>query len=74
MNTLKNVLFFGLLLAVLCGVYLALNHSQETTLPPGLNGDTRPPKVEIPGLTGPPRPRTPRTRAAFPHFRPSRRQ
>ena len=25
MNTLKNILFFGLLLAVLCGVYLSLN-------------------------------------------------
>jgi LysM repeat protein len=54
MNTLKNILFFGLLLAVLCGVYLSLNRPPEPTLPPGLNGDTRPPKIEIPGLTGPP--------------------
>jgi len=52
MNTLKNVLFFGLLLAVLCFVYLSLNRSPEHTLPPGLSGDTRPPKIEIPGLTG----------------------
>ena len=35
MNTLKNVLFFGLLLAVLCGVYLSLNRSPEPALPPG---------------------------------------
>ncbi len=51
MYTVKNVLFFGLLLAVLCGVYLSLNRSPEATLPKGLSGDTSPPKIEIPGLT-----------------------
>ena len=54
MNTLKNVLFFGLLLAVLCGVYLSLNRSPEPTLPPGLTGDTRKPKIEIGQADGPP--------------------
>jgi hypothetical protein len=55
MNTVKNVLFFGLLLVGLGGVYLALNRSPESnTLPPGLDGRTTPPKIEIPGLTGPP--------------------
>ena len=74
MNTLKNVLFFGLLLAVLCGVYLSLNRSPEPTLAAGADGDTTPPKVEIPGLTGPPvtqivvRPGHP---AALPVFRPA---
>ncbi len=33
MNMLKNILFFGLLLAVLCGVYLSLNRSPEQKLP-----------------------------------------
>ena len=41
MNTLKNVLFFGLLLAVLCGVYLSLNRPPEPTLPPGLDTNRR---------------------------------
>src|SRR5208337_4731025 len=54
MNTLKNVLFFGLLLAVLCGVYLSLNHQQEAPLPPGLTATTTSPTVVVPGLTGPP--------------------
>jgi len=54
MNTLKNVVFFGLLLAVLCGVYLSLNRSPEPALPPGLSGDTRPPRIDIPGLTNAP--------------------
>jgi LysM repeat protein len=58
MNTLKNVLFFGLLLAVLCGVYLSLNRQQENTLPPGLSATTTPPTVVVPGLTGPPLPST----------------
>jgi hypothetical protein len=52
MNTLKNVLFFGLLAAVLCGVYLSLNRAPEAPLPPGLSGDTNPLKVagrEMPG-------------------------
>ena len=53
MNTLKNVLFFGLLLAVLCGVYLSLNRPPEPTLPPGMDVATTPPKVVIPGLTAP---------------------
>ena len=53
MNTIKNILFFGLLLAVLGGVYLSLNRSPEPTLPPGLSGDTRPPKIDIPGLNAP---------------------
>jgi len=54
MNVLKNILFFGLLLAVLCGVYFAMKQPPEQPLPPALSGDTTPPKVEIPGLTGPP--------------------
>ena len=45
MNTLKNVLFFGLLLAVLCGVYLSLNRSPEPTLPPGL--DVESPTIDM---------------------------
>ena len=53
MNTIKNILFFGLLLAVLCLVYVVLNKTPEPTLPPGLNGDTRPPKIEIPGADAP---------------------
>ena len=48
MNTLKNVLFFGLLLAVLCGVYLSLNRSPEPTLAAGTDGDTTPPKIDMP--------------------------
>ena len=52
MNTLKNVLFFGLLLAVLCGVYLALSRSPDPPLPPGLSADTSPARVEMPNLTG----------------------
>jgi hypothetical protein len=52
MNALKNVLFFGLLLAVLCGIFLKLNRAPEPTLPPGLNGDTRPPTVTLPDQTG----------------------
>ena len=36
MNMLKNILFFGLLLAVLCGVYLSLNRSPEQKLPAGM--------------------------------------
>ena len=47
MNALKNVLFFGLLLAALGGVYISLNRSPEPTLPPGLSGDTAPPRVEM---------------------------
>jgi hypothetical protein len=57
MNTLKNVLFFGILLAVLCCVYFALNQTPQQPLPPGLSGDTQAPKVEMgPPLTamGPP--------------------
>ncbi len=54
MNTLKNIVFFGLLLAVLGGVYLSLNRSPEPALPPGLSGDTRPPTINIPGLTNAP--------------------
>ena len=38
-------LFFGLLLAVLCGVYLSLSRSPEPTVPPGLSGDTTPPTI-----------------------------
>lgn len=55
MNTLKNVLFFGLLLAVLCGVYLSLNRPAEsTTSSQGQNPDTKPPVISIPGLNGAP--------------------
>ena len=54
MNTIKNVLFFGLLLTVLCLVYVVLNKQPETTFPPGLSSDTTPPKIEIPGLNGAP--------------------
>lgn len=53
MNAL-NVLFFGLLLAVLCGVYLSLNRSPEPTLPPGLDGNTTPPTIDIGKQMGPP--------------------
>ena len=54
MNTLKNVLFFGLLLAVLCGVYLSLNRTPESNLPKDLSGDTTPVKVEMGDLIKPP--------------------
>jgi LysM repeat protein len=37
MNMLKNVLFFGLLLAVLCGVYLSLNRNDNHPLPQDLS-------------------------------------
>src|SRR5208283_5191827 len=47
MNVLKNVLFFGLLLAVLCFVYLSLNRSPEHPLPPDLAGDTKPPTIDM---------------------------
>ena len=52
MNLLKNILFFGLLLAVLCGVYLSLNRSPDATMPAGLETNVGPPKVEIPGFDG----------------------
>ena len=77
MNTLKNVLFFGLLLAVLCGVYLSLNRSPEPTLPPGLSGghdaaegrDAR--SDQAPPLR---MSRPARNPAALPVFLPSRRR
>jgi hypothetical protein len=53
MNVVKNVLFFGLLIAVLCGVYLSLKQQPETPLPPELAATATPPTVEIPGLNGP---------------------
>ncbi len=77
MNTLKNVLFFGLLLAVLCGVYLSLNRSPEPTLPAGLSGDTTPPMIDMGHESdGPPVPvdsGPARNPAALPLFQPSHR-
>jgi hypothetical protein len=52
MNTLKNVLFFGLLLAVLCGVYLSLNRPPDSPLPKDLNPTPTPRKVEMGSLVG----------------------
>jgi LysM repeat protein len=52
MNALKNILFFGLLLAVLCGVYLSLNRQPEQPLPPELARQAAPLKIE--GVDGPP--------------------
>lgn len=46
MNTVKNILFFGLLLAVLCGVYLSLSRRPQSSLPEGLGLDDTP-KVKI---------------------------
>src|SRR5947209_6366768 len=49
MNALKNVLFFGLLVAVLFGVYISLSKQPEQQpLPPGITGDTTPPKIDVP--------------------------
>jgi hypothetical protein len=47
MNMLKNVLFFGLLFTVLCLVYIVLTRSPDPPLPPGLNPDTTPPKIDL---------------------------
>jgi len=71
MNALKNVLFFGLLLAVLCGVYLSLNRSPEPTLPPGLSGETPPVKVELGSQMGPPPVNVPGPAASNPPSFPS---
>ncbi len=54
MNALKNILFFGLLIAVLCGVYLSLSRPPEQPLPPELARTATPPTIEFPGIDGPP--------------------
>jgi hypothetical protein len=54
MNALKNILFFGLLIAVLCGVYLSLSRQPEQPLPPELAHEVAPLTVEIPSVAGPP--------------------
>jgi LysM repeat protein len=53
MNALKNILFFGLLFAVLCGVYFSLSRQPEQPLPAGLDPNVKAPIVEIPGLNSP---------------------
>lgn len=50
MNALKNILFFGLLFAVLCGVYFSLSRQPEQPLPPGLDPNVKAPTVSVPGL------------------------
>ena len=54
MNALKNILFFGLLFAVLCGVYFSMRPQPEQPLPPGLDPNVNPPTVsmEVPALPG----------------------
>jgi LysM repeat protein len=54
MNALKNILFFGLLFAVLCGVYFSMRPQPEQPLPAGLDPNIKPPTVEIPDISGPP--------------------
>ena len=55
MNVLKNVLFFGLLIVVLCLVtYVLTNKQPEKPLPAGLVNDTAPVKVELPNPLGTP--------------------
>ena len=56
MNALKNILFFGLLIAVLCGVWLSLNRQPEQPLPPELASQATPPTIQIPGMDGSPAP------------------
>ena len=53
MNALKNILFFGLLFAVLCGVYFSLSRQPEQPLPAGLDSNVKPPTVVVPGLDSP---------------------
>ena len=53
MNTFKNILFFGLLFAGLCGVYLSLNRSSDPGVPQGLSGDTKYPSVDMGAPLGP---------------------
>ena len=48
MNALKNILFFGLLIAVLCGVYLSLSRQPEQPLPPELARQATPPTISGP--------------------------
>ena len=45
---LKNILFFGLLIAVLCGVYLSLSRQPEQPLPPELARQATPPIISGP--------------------------
>jgi LysM repeat protein len=47
MNALKNILFFGLLFAVLCGVYFSLSRQPEQPLPAGLDPNVKPPTIEM---------------------------
>ena len=49
MNALKNVLFFGLLIAVLFGVYISLNKQpDQSPLPAGMDVSTPPVQVDVP--------------------------